>query len=159
MTYLLHDEDATRAFAARLARCLRPGDVVALRGDLGAGKTALAREVIRSLGYDGGEIPSPTFTLVQTYEVSAGTIWHFDLYRLGDATEVFELGWDEARIEGIILVEWPERLGRLLPETCLEIILVQGGPGTGGPAPGNIEDTRQVTVTGGGDWPQRLVAL
>lgn len=149
MIHQLQDEAATQAFAIRLAGCVRAGDVVALRGDLGAGKTALARGMIQALGYGDGEIPSPTFTLVQTYDTPRGVIWHFDLYRLADAADIFELGWDEACIEGIVLVEWPERLGTLLPAASLEVMLHHGDGD-------EAAEVRRVTVAGGGDWPQRL---
>ena len=122
-TLALPDQAATEALAARIQPLLRPGDVVALGGDLGAGKTVLARALIRAAAGAEVEVPSPTFTLVQAYELPAGTIWHFDLYRLSGPDEVIELGWDEARGEGIALVEWPDRLGPLLPTDRLEIIL------------------------------------
>jgi tRNA threonylcarbamoyladenosine biosynthesis protein TsaE len=127
----LPDEAATARAAAELAARLRPGDVVALRGDLGAGKTAFARAAIRALVGDAeAEVPSPTFTLVQTYEAPAGTVWHFDLYRLTDPAEVWELGWEEAAAGGIVLVEWPERLGGLLPPRRIEAALEITGPGS-----------------------------
>ncbi|MGH7053166.1 MAG: tRNA (adenosine(37)-N6)-threonylcarbamoyltransferase complex ATPase subunit type 1 TsaE [Stellaceae bacterium] len=118
----LPDEAATAALAARLARCARAGDVIALRGDLGAGKTTFARAFIRALG-GHEEVPSPTFTLVQLYELEAATIWHFDLYRLQAPEEAWELGIEEALATGIVLIEWPERLGPLLPEHRLDITL------------------------------------
>ncbi|HZH26397.1 MAG TPA: tRNA (adenosine(37)-N6)-threonylcarbamoyltransferase complex ATPase subunit type 1 TsaE [Azospirillaceae bacterium] len=123
------DEGATLALAAEVARTLRPGDVVALRGDLGAGKTAFARAAVRTLtGNPGEEVPSPTFTLVQTYDTPAGTVWHFDLYRLSGPDEVFELGWEEALAGGIALVEWPDRLGTLLPARRIDVTLESTGP-------------------------------
>lgn len=113
----LPDERATEALGATLAERLRVGDVVGLKGDLGAGKTTLARAIIRAAAGDPELIvPSPTFTLVEVYETPRGTFWHFDLYRLEAAEQVYELGWEEALAEGITLVEWPERLGRLLPQ-------------------------------------------
>jgi len=113
----LPDERATEALGATLAGRLRIGDVVGLKGDLGAGKTTLARAIIRAAAGDPELIvPSPTFTLVEVYETPRGTFWHFDLYRLEAAEQVYELGWEEALAEGIALVEWPERLGRLLPK-------------------------------------------
>lgn len=113
----LPDERATEALGATLAGRLRIGDVVGLKGDLGAGKTTLARAIIRAAAGDPELIvPSPTFTLVEVYETPRGTFWHFDLYRLEAAEQVYELGWEEALAEGITLVEWPERLGRLLPQ-------------------------------------------
>jgi tRNA threonylcarbamoyl adenosine modification protein YjeE len=91
--------------------------VVGLTGDLGAGKTTLARAIIRAAAADPDLIvPSPTFTLVEVYDTPRGSFWHFDLYRLDDPQQVYELGWEEALAEGIVLLEWPERLGRLLPK-------------------------------------------
>ncbi len=125
----LADEAATEQLGAALAARLKRGDVVALKGDLGAGKTTLARAIIRAAAGDPGLIvPSPTFTLVETYATPNGTYWHFDLYRLEMPEQVFELGWEEALAEGIVLLEWPERLGALLPEH-LEIALEVDGNG------------------------------
>jgi tRNA threonylcarbamoyladenosine biosynthesis protein TsaE len=113
----LPDESATERLGATLAERLRVGDVVGLTGDLGAGKTTLARAIIRAAAGDRELIvPSPTFTLVEVYETPRGAFWHFDLYRLEAAEQVYELGWEEALAEGIALVEWPERLGELLPK-------------------------------------------
>jgi tRNA threonylcarbamoyladenosine biosynthesis protein TsaE len=145
----LEDEAATSALACRLGPLLRSGDVVALRGDLGAGKTAFARALIQSLGDPDDEVPSPTFTLVQTYETPAGSIWHFDLYRLSGADEVIELGWDEVRADGIALVEWPDRLGSLLPADRLDIAISFGA------TPG----ARRASLTGYGAWADRLEPL
>lgn len=129
-TFTVADEAATAALAAAFARGLRPGDVVCLEGDLGAGKTAFARAAVRALtGDPDEEVPSPTFTLVQTYPASAGTVWHFDLYRLSGSEEVFELGWEEATADGIVLVEWPGRLGPLLPARRIDVTI--GGAGEG----------------------------
>jgi tRNA threonylcarbamoyladenosine biosynthesis protein TsaE len=145
----LEDEAATAALAARVGSLLRPGDVVALRGDLGAGKTSFARALIQSLGDPDDEVPSPTFTLVQTYETPVGSIWHFDLYRLSGADEVIELGWDEVRADGIALVEWPDRLGSLLPADRLDIQITFG----------TSPSTRRATLTGHGAWAARLETL
>jgi tRNA threonylcarbamoyladenosine biosynthesis protein TsaE len=113
----LPNEQATEALGATLAQRLKPGDVVGLKGDLGAGKTTLARAIIRSAAADPDLIvPSPTFTLVEVYDTPRGSFWHFDLYRLDDPQQVYELGWEEARAEGIVLLEWPDRLGPLLPK-------------------------------------------
>ena len=113
----LPNEQATEALGATLAARLKPGDVVGLKGDLGAGKTTLARAIIRAAAADPDLIvPSPTFTLVEVYDTPRGAYWHFDLYRLDDPEQVYELGWEEALAEGIVLLEWPERLGRLLPK-------------------------------------------
>jgi tRNA threonylcarbamoyladenosine biosynthesis protein TsaE len=113
----LPSEQATEALGATLAARLKPGDVVGLKGDLGAGKTTLARAIIRAAAADPDLIvPSPTFTLVEVYDTPRGSYWHFDLYRLDDPQQVYELGWEEALAEGIVLLEWPERLGQMLPQ-------------------------------------------
>jgi len=113
----LPNEAATESLGETLAMRLKPGDVVGLTGDLGAGKTTLARAIIRAAADDPDLIvPSPTFTLVEVYETLRGTYWHFDLYRLEAPEQVYELGWEEALADGIVLLEWPERLGPLLPK-------------------------------------------
>jgi tRNA threonylcarbamoyladenosine biosynthesis protein TsaE len=123
MNLFLPDEPATSALAARLARVARPGDALLLTGPLGAGKTALARAFIRALAADERlEIPSPTFTLVQSYETPVATVHHYDLWRLKDARALEELGWDEAQT-GIVLVEWPDRLGPLTPAQALRLTI------------------------------------
>lgn len=124
MTISLTDEAATARFAARVAAASRPGDVILLNGDLGAGKTAFARALIRALANDDEvEVPSPTFTLVQTYELGGILVRHFDLYRLSHPDEVIELGWDDELESALTLVEWPERLGSLTPADRVEISL------------------------------------
>src|SRR5512147_2050849 len=113
----LPDLAATEALARRLAAVARTGDVIALHGDLGAGKTTFARAFIQARAGAAGEaeVPSPTFTLVQIYDLPSGAIWHFDLYRLTAAGQVWELGFEEALATAITLIEWPERLAALLP--------------------------------------------
>jgi len=108
------DPAELEALAARLAAVLRPGDVIALSGDLGAGKTTFARGVLCGLGW-GGEVPSPSFTLVQTYD-TVPPVWHVDLYRLDSADEAEVLGLDDIWDTAAVLIEWPERLGGRLPE-------------------------------------------
>jgi tRNA threonylcarbamoyladenosine biosynthesis protein TsaE len=125
-TFLIHlpNESATEKLGAALAERLRRGDVVALQGDLGAGKTTLARGILRAACGDPAlVVPSPTFTLAEVYDTPHGPCWHFDLYRLEQPEQVFELGWEEARADGIALVEWPERLGRLMPRERLSVTL------------------------------------
>ena len=123
----LADETATEQLGATLAARLKPGDVVGLKGELGAGKTTLARAILRAAMDDPTLIvPSPTFTLVEVYETPHGTYWHFDLYRLETPEQVFELGWEEARAEGIVLLEWPERLGPLLPKHLSVTLEIDG---------------------------------
>ncbi|MEI6160801.1 MAG: tRNA (adenosine(37)-N6)-threonylcarbamoyltransferase complex ATPase subunit type 1 TsaE [Roseococcus sp.] len=144
MEITLDNLAATEALAARLATLARPGDALLLEGPLGAGKSALARAFLRAAAGDPAlEVPSPTFTLVQSYDLPGGrAAHHFDLYRLSGPDGLLELGWDEAR-EGIVLVEWPERLGRLRPAQALHVQL----------APGAAEDSRAARLTG---WEDRL---
>lgn len=126
----LPDEQATIALAQRLAPQLQTPDVVLLEGDLGAGKTTLARALIRTLAGDTTlEVPSPTFTLVQGYDTQAGPVLHYDLYRLKRADEIEELGWDEALADSIVLVEWPERLGAYRPRQAKLVRLAMNGTG------------------------------
>jgi tRNA threonylcarbamoyladenosine biosynthesis protein TsaE len=122
----LTSPDATASVAADLADRLRPGDVLALEGDLGAGKTHFARSLIQHLMAQAGtveDVPSPTFTLVQTYDLPGGEVWHADLYRLSDQQEVDELGLIDAFETEICLVEWPDRLGDELPDRALRLTL------------------------------------
>ena len=116
-SFSLPDETATEQLGVTLAARLKPGDVVGLKGELGTGKTTLARAILRAASGEAGLIvPSPTFTLVEVYETKAGAFWHFDLYRLEAPEQVYELGWEDALAEGIVLIEWPERLGTLMPK-------------------------------------------
>jgi tRNA threonylcarbamoyladenosine biosynthesis protein TsaE len=148
----LADLAATEELGRSLARLVRRGDVVALFGDLGAGKTALARALVRALpGPEDAaeeEVPSPTFTLVQIYERRPAPVWHFDLYRLQGAAEVDELGFEEALAEGISLIEWPERLGARLPQDALRVTLSFAAGGG-----------RRAQLDGGDDWRARLAEL
>jgi tRNA threonylcarbamoyladenosine biosynthesis protein TsaE len=129
-SFFLPDEAATERLGAALARRLRPRDVVALQGGLGVGKTTLARAILRAAAGDPALIvPSPTFTLVEIYDTPVGVFWHFDLYRLEEPEQVFELGWEEARADGTALVEWAERLGALLPRERLTVTLAMEGDG------------------------------
>lgn len=130
MDYISRSEDDTVALARRLATMLKPGDVLCLHGDLGMGKSVFARGLIRALaGKPALEVPSPTFTLVQTYDTAAGDVWHFDLYRLKNPDEVYELGWEEGLANAIVIVEWPERLGYLMPPGRIDINLSQAADG------------------------------
>ena len=142
----LSDEAATATLAARIAMLAKPGDVIALRGDLGAGKTVFARAFIRAWTRIDEEVPSPTFTLVQIYNTVAAAIWHFDLYRLTSAEEVWELGIEDAFASGISLIEWPERLGTLLPPNRLDVALEFGDQ----PA------ARHAVIAGDAGWCPRL---
>jgi tRNA threonylcarbamoyladenosine biosynthesis protein TsaE len=142
----LPDLAATEALAARLAPMLRPGDALLLDGPLGAGKSAFARALLRAATGDAAlEVPSPTFTLLQSYDLPVGPAHHFDLYRLSGPAGLGELGWDEAR-EGIVLVEWPERLGPHAPPEALRIHLT----------PGAAEESRHAVLSG---WDARLEGL
>ncbi len=128
---ILPDESATRKLGARLAAVLRPGDVIGLFGDLGAGKTSFARGLLTGLGLDE-EAPSPSFAIVQPYDAPdvRVPVWHVDLYRIEDTAEVRELGLDEAREEAALVIEWPERLGEgLWPDTLrLHFEVQHAGP-------------------------------
>lgn len=115
-------ETDTTALAQRLAAAAKAGDVFLLEGPLGAGKSVFARGFIRALCGDNTDVPSPTFTLVQTYDAPMAAIWHFDLYRLEDAQEIYEIGWEDA-LSGIILLEWPQRLGNLVPKHATRITI------------------------------------
>jgi len=139
---MLPDLAATVALAGRIAPLLRSGDVVALWGDLGAGKTTLARDILRALGVTE-DVPSPTFTLVQTYETAALSVAHYDLYRLKSSRELFELGFAEALEDGAALVEWPDRAPEYLPTETLHLRLRLQ------------DDLRRVKITG----PSRFMGL
>ncbi|WP_341367768.1 tRNA (adenosine(37)-N6)-threonylcarbamoyltransferase complex ATPase subunit type 1 TsaE [Yoonia sp. BS5-3] len=120
-TISLPDESDTREFAGRIAAILQPGDTLLLEGDIGSGKTAFSRAVIRARLGQQEDVPSPTFTLVQTYHAPDGDIWHCDLYRLTAPDEVLELGLDEAFETSICLIEWPDRLGDDIPDNALRL--------------------------------------
>lgn len=121
-------ETAMTAFGERLAEQLVPGDTVLLRGPIGAGKTHLARAVIQALLNKPEDIPSPTYTLIQIYDFPGGEIWHADLYRLADSSELVELGLDDAMERAIVLVEWPDRLPpELIPNSALAISIKPDG--------------------------------
>jgi tRNA threonylcarbamoyl adenosine modification protein YjeE len=140
----------THALAARLAGALRGGDVVALKGDLGAGKTEFARALIRARAGVEMEVPSPTFTLIQDYPLPGLTIRHIDLYRIADPDELFELGLEEAPGEDEAwLVEWPERAEGRLAGAMLEIALEEG----------DAPEARIARLTGDDGWTSRLSSL
>jgi tRNA threonylcarbamoyladenosine biosynthesis protein TsaE len=152
-TALLASPLDTHALAARLAPLARAGDVITLSGDLGAGKTTFARGFINALFVTHDlpleDVPSPTFTLVQEYQLPLFTLYHIDLYRVESQSELFELGLEDFFSEGVSLIEWPDRLGSLLPSDRLDVTLRQG-------LPGEPQDHRQVDVTAYGDWKDRL---
>lgn len=149
LSFDLPDEAATAALAAKLAPLARRGDVIALQGDLGCGKTAFARAFVNALPGAPEEVPSPTFTLVQIYPRGDREVWHFDLYRLEDPEEAQELGLEEAMAEGITLIEWPERLGGGLPRGALVLQFSYGATAT----------ARRIEVRGGPAWDSRLKEL
>ncbi|WP_204353987.1 tRNA (adenosine(37)-N6)-threonylcarbamoyltransferase complex ATPase subunit type 1 TsaE [Yoonia maritima] len=147
ITIALPNETDTVALASRIAPLLAPGDTLLLEGSIGAGKSAFARALIRARLGRMEDVPSPTFTLVQTYEDPEGDIWHCDLYRLTHPDEVFELGLDEAFTTAICLIEWPDRLGNDAPENALKLAL----------AAGDTEHSVQITTTP--EWHDRLKAV
>jgi tRNA threonylcarbamoyladenosine biosynthesis protein TsaE len=153
LNFDLPDEAATARLARGLAALARAGDVIALAGTLGSGKTAFARAFINALPLPDGttpataeEVPSPTYTLLQTYQRAPAPVWHFDLYRLERPEEIHEIGFEEGLGEGILLIEWPERLGPLLPAERLDLRLDFAAS----------TEARHVTLTGTGSWPGRL---
>jgi len=145
MSRILPDLAATEALAAAVAHRVRSGDAILLEGPLGAGKTAFARAFLRAAADDPTlEVPSPTFTLVQTYDTPRGPVHHFDLWRLDGPAALTELGWDDARAD-ILLVEWPDRLGPLRPAEALTVSLESLS-----------DNSRRATLCG---WPDRIGAL
>lgn len=142
----LSTPDATHDLGRSLARLLAIGDLVLLSGDLGAGKTHLARAVVQAFAGPEQDVPSPTFTLVQRYETPSLTVTHADLYRIDALSELEELGLDAALEEGALLVEWPERAWGLWPESRLEIGLSSGADPT----------ERSAHLIGSGQWSGRL---
>lgn len=143
---LNHETDTARLGAA-VGKALRKGEAVCLTGPLGAGKSVLARGLIRGILPAEPEVPSPTFTLVQFYEAPNLRIGHFDLYRLADPSEVFELGLDEALAEGAAVIEWAEKLAHHLPHHRLDVELTVDG------------EARRARLTGHGHWEGRPIAL
>ncbi|MFN4057737.1 MAG: tRNA (adenosine(37)-N6)-threonylcarbamoyltransferase complex ATPase subunit type 1 TsaE [Roseinatronobacter sp.] len=144
--------EATAQIATRFGGGLRAGDTVLLHGPVGAGKSHFARALIQSrLAAEGRseDVPSPTFTLVQTYALAGVEIWHADLYRLHDPLECVELGLDQAFEQAICLVEWPDRLGSLTPAAALHLSLAQGAD----------PEARVLTFAGHPDWAARLRGL
>lgn len=144
------DEDGLGRVARAVASLVRPGDLLALAGPLGAGKTSFARAFIRGLAARHGvavdEVPSPTFTLVQTYDLGPVTVWHADLYRLSGPDEVPELGLEEALAGGVLVVEWPDRLGPLPPHARLDVTLELADGGA----------ARDLVLTAHTGWEERL---
>ena len=124
---LTHSQEETRAYGARLAGCLQPGDVLALEGDLGAGKSELTRGIARGLGIEG-PIPSPTFTILCVYDQGRIPLYHFDFYRVQSPEEIYEMGMDEyLGGDGIAVVEWAERCPEAVPEKHIQINITATG--------------------------------
>ncbi len=150
----LTSPEATARTAQDLGAVLRPGDVLLLSGQIGAGKTHFARSLIQSLQQTPEDVPSPTFTLVQTYETPLGEIWHADLYRLTSPEECVELGLTEAFESAICLVEWPDRLGEDIPDTALHMAF---GVPPAGPDPAEEDNRRTLQISWQKpDWTERL---
>jgi len=145
----LADDAATSRLGAAIADRLRAGDAVCLWGPLGAGKSTLARGLVRALTQADEEVPSPTFTLVQFYETADFSLAHFDLYRLTRPDEVEEIGLDEALDQGAVLIEWPERLEGRLPADRLDIEIAISGDGA--------EEHRVARLTPHGAWKGRSI--
>ena len=143
----LGSEAETLALGRSIATVVRRGDVIALSGDLGAGKTTLSRGVLRGLGFEG-DVPSPTFTIVQPYEQLAVPVWHVDLYRIEDSSELEQLALDDAREEVAMIVEWPERMGSALWADSLQLRLQIEGVGA-------RSLTAQVPPAWESRWPPR----
>mgnify|MGYP001981297721 FL=1 len=140
----LPDLAAMEALGARIAAAMRPGDVIALSGPLGAGKTTLARAILRAAGH-AGEVPSPPFTLIEMYEALQPPVAHADFYRLEDPAEVEELGLDDYREGAVLIAEWPERAGGFANEpACLTIDVSFAGA--------NAQACRKAIVECGADW-------
>jgi tRNA threonylcarbamoyladenosine biosynthesis protein TsaE len=150
MEFSVSHQDETDRLAASLLGLIRPGDIIALDGALGSGKTAFARALIRAAcGNPAEEVPSPTFTLVQTYATPVGEIWHLDLYRLTSPEDAHELAIEDAFSDAISLIEWPDRLGNLLPANRLDVHI-------GDTQAGQNSQARTIIFTGQGSWADRL---
>lgn len=148
----LLNETATQLFGAAIGACATEGDFIALYGNLGAGKTTFARGLIQSLLEPSTEVPSPTFTLLQTYDAPNFQIFHFDLYRLKSPEEIWELGWEEIG-SGVTLCEWPENAGNYLSPKRLEVHLEQD-------AAGRMAVLRAIGYEGAQNpWKERLIAI
>ena len=149
MLFDLANEAATIRLGATIAQLLQSGDAVCLWGPLGAGKSTLARGLIRALTRPDEDVPSPTFTLVQFYETPDLSLAHFDLYRLAGPDEVEEIGLDEALDSGAVLIEWPERLEGRLPADRLDIEIAMAGEG--------VDEHRVARLTPHGAWKGRSI--
>lgn len=147
MQLKIDTEEQTKEIAEKLSPLLHKGDVIFLIGDLGAGKTTFARYLIQNLSKNDISVPSPTFTLVQSYEFSDLCLDHYDLYRLEKKNaedDIIELGWEDSLTQGVTLVEWPDRLGILTPHDRLEIAITF-----------KADDSREIELTPYGNWQER----
>ena len=154
----LSDLQATQRFGGLLARQLQASDVIALSGALGAGKSVLARAIIQAVDAAQDDVPSPTFTLVQQYALADGTpLWHLDLYRIETPQEAMALGLDDAFIDAVCLIEWPDRLQKLLPKTNLSIHLYADDGGDNSVDDGKDDSgVRFADVTAPPHWADRI---
>jgi len=142
-------ETDTAALGATLAQHAKKGDIIALEGPLGSGKTVFARGFIQALCGNNTVVPSPTFTLVQIYEAPAFPLWHCDLYRLEDEEDALEIGLEEAFADAVTLIEWADRLGRWLPHRRLSVAFVEE----------DQDGSRRIVLDGDSDWHERLEGL
>ncbi|NDE91610.1 MAG: tRNA (adenosine(37)-N6)-threonylcarbamoyltransferase complex ATPase subunit type 1 TsaE [Alphaproteobacteria bacterium] len=143
-----HTEQEMCVFAVHLAKLLKPSDCLCFHGNLGAGKTTFIRAMIQHL-VQVETVPSPTFTLVQTYDSLIGQLWHFDLYRIKQPEELYELGFEEALAGGILFIEWPDHAKGLLPVNQLQLHLDHAPK----------EEKRVIKITGDAVWANRLAPL
>jgi len=126
-TFISKSEEDTMAFGRKLAKMAEKGDIFALFGTLGMGKSVLSRAFIQSLNIKKEDVPSPTFTLVQSYETKRFTVYHYDLYRIKKPEEIFEIGLEEAMYEGVCLIEWPEKMNSYLPRDSFKVEILPEG--------------------------------
>ncbi|MCF6444640.1 tRNA (adenosine(37)-N6)-threonylcarbamoyltransferase complex ATPase subunit type 1 TsaE [Nereida sp. MMG025] len=149
ITLQSHSPQNTADIAQALGQKLRAGDCLLFEGPVGAGKSLFCRALIQSLQDTPEDVPSPTFTLIQTYDTGSGEVWHCDLYRINDPFEIAELGLLDAFETSICLVEWPDRLGNLAPQTALHVALADAG-----------SQTRDITISGDKRaWAERLAGI
>ncbi|MEB3701368.1 tRNA (adenosine(37)-N6)-threonylcarbamoyltransferase complex ATPase subunit type 1 TsaE [Candidatus Bealeia paramacronuclearis] len=144
----LTTENETENLAKALAECAHVGEVILLFGDLGVGKSTFARAFIRALTSENEDVPSPTFTLVQTYTALRFPLWHFDLYRLESPEEIWELGLEEIS-EGVALIEWPEKMGHHIPKESLHLTFEYG----------EKEGERRLQIEAPLSWHKRIETL
>ena len=149
----LPDLSATQKLGTLLADGLTAGDIISLSGPLGAGKSALARSIIISANPNETDVPSPTFSLVQTYELADGTpLWHLDLYRIETPEDAMQLGLDDAFVDAVCLIEWPDRLKKILPKSALSIHLYLVSDD-------NADGARTADITAPPNWSDRIQAI